>query len=288
MTRLTRNAYKRRVVLFGALIFISIALVSTGFAAWVMSTSSTKEVDSANVGVGVVTNSQLEFSDVELSNNQIYFEPAAGDNTGRVRLSSDGNSEQLTTTITGSVSPVTYLGELRAYLVVTQGVYDALTGDSNYITLETADGTAMSKDDLKNFLVVGTVDSSTGEISYNLSGKTGLLLYTSKGTGAYSNDNYYVEKGTDKVSFTININFNWGTTFGNMNPSLYYDNDEEGLKVSDADVQKTLEDFRALLYGYANEADYTGTDAEAKAALINSWETNHPLKFRVVVTATAN
>lgn len=37
MAKLTRNSYKRKIILFGVIVFMSIALISTGFAAWVMS-----------------------------------------------------------------------------------------------------------------------------------------------------------------------------------------------------------------------------------------------------------
>lgn len=40
MAKLTKNSYKRKVILFGVLLFMSIALISTGFAAWIMSTNA--------------------------------------------------------------------------------------------------------------------------------------------------------------------------------------------------------------------------------------------------------
>lgn len=287
MAKLTRNSYKRKVILFGVLIFVSIALISTGFAAWVMSTNSKKDVDPGNISVGTVADGSLTFNNVLISNQDIYFEPAAGDYSGRVRLGSgeDVHAESLKTTITGEVTPKAYLGQLKVYLVVTQGVYDALTGSSNFITLETADGTKMSLEDLQKLLVVGTMNSS-GKIEYSsaaLEGK-GLLLYTSGSESVFSSTNYSVDTSdSDKVSFTINVNFGWGSAFGNVNPSKYYDDVPAGKLVSDSIVKKTLEDFRAEIYGYKAELD----DAEDRATVINDHAADK-LQFQVVLSATAN
>lgn len=287
MAKLTRNSYKRKVILFGVLIFISIALISTGFAAWVMSTNSKKDVDPGNISVGTVTDSSLTFNEVLISNQDIYFEPAAGDNTGRVRLGTgEGvHAESLKTTVTGNVTPKGYLGQLKVYLVVTEGVYNALTGSSNYITLETANGVKMSTEDLQKLLVVGTMNSE-GKIEYNstaLEGK-GLLLYTSGSDSVFSNANYSVDTSDpNKVSFTINVNFGWGSTFGGVNPSKYYDEVEDGIDVSDDMVKKTLEDFRAELYGYKAALD----GASDRDFVINQ-HAGDKLQFQVVLSATAN
>lgn len=287
MAKLTRNSYKRKVILFGVLIFISIALISTGFAAWVMSTNSKKDVDSGNISVGTVTDSSLTFNGVAISNQDIYFEPAADDYSGRVRLGSgEGvHAESLKTTVTGNVTPKAYLGQLKVYLVVTQAFHDALTGSSNYITLETADGVKMSPEDLEKLLVVGTMNSE-GKIGYtstDLDGK-GLLLYTSGSDSVFSNANYSVNTSDpDKVSFTINVNFGWGSTFGGVNPSKYYDEVVAGKAISDNMVKKTLEDFRAEIYGYKTEL----AEAENRDSVITA-HANDKLQFQVVLSATAN
>ncbi|MGM9900319.1 MAG: hypothetical protein ACI32E_07070 [Bacilli bacterium] len=287
MAKLTRNSYKRKVILFGVLIFISIALISTGFAAWVMSTNSKKDVDQGNISVGTVTDSSLTFNEVLISNKDIYFEPAADDYSGRVRLGSgEGvHAESLKTTVTGNVTPKAYLGQLKVYLVVTEGVYNALTGTSNYITLETADGAKMSTEDLQKLLVKGTMNSE-GKIEYSsaaLEGK-GLILYTSGSEPVFSNANYSVNTSDpDKVSFTINVNFGWGSTFGNVNPSKYYDEVEAGKAISDNMVKKTLEDFRAELYGYKAALD----GAENRDEVITA-HAGDKLQFQVVLSATAN
>ncbi len=290
MAKLTRNSYKRKVILFGVLIFVSIALISTGFAAWVMSTNAKANSNPGNISVGTVNDAKLTISEINITGDKILFEPAQGDDSGRVRQSDESLYAQLTSTITGSVTPQNYLGQLTAHLVVTQGVYDELmkVGTPNEtIILEKADGTAMTKAELEQFLVVGTVSEDGTTITGNPTTQTGIELYSQTSTGS---GNFTSVVADNAVNFTIKINFNWGAAFGNMNPSQYFDEDAAGLAVSDEQVKKALEDFRAALYGYANEAAYTGSDAEARANLINTWENTASRKilFQVIISAKAN
>lgn len=107
MAKLTRNSYKRKIILFGVIVFMSIALISTGFAAWVMSQEK-KQSTSGNVTVGAVTEGNIEVILDELTVKDFKFEPKEGDDTGRVR--SDGtNFESLTVTVTGTIKNTQFL-----------------------------------------------------------------------------------------------------------------------------------------------------------------------------------
>ncbi|MCM1513962.1 MAG: hypothetical protein NC090_03135 [Anaeroplasma bactoclasticum] len=135
MAKLTRNSYKRKIIVFGLMVFMAIALVSTGFAAWIMSTNA-KDEQNGNVTVGTVTDSSLKLTNVALSTSSIMFEPKADDTTGRVRY--DGvNAESLVITVTGKVSPKTVLGELTVELTMDEAVKTALLAaeTAGYIVL---------------------------------------------------------------------------------------------------------------------------------------------------------
>ena len=135
MAKLTRNSYKRKIIVFGLMVFMAIALVSTGFAAWIMSTNA-KDEQNGNVTVGTVSDTSLKLTDVKLSTSSIQFEPKATDNTGRVRY--DGtNAESLVITVTGKVSPKTVLGELTVELTMDETVKTALLAaeTAKYIVL---------------------------------------------------------------------------------------------------------------------------------------------------------
>ena len=131
MAKLTRNSYKRKIILFGVIVFMSIALISTGFAAWVMSQEK-KQSKSGNVSVGAVTEGNIEVILDELTVKDFKFEPKKGDDTGRVR--SDGtNFESLTVTVTGTIKNTQFLKEATIKMNVKDAVKQAET--AGYIIL---------------------------------------------------------------------------------------------------------------------------------------------------------
>lgn len=105
MARLTRNSYKRKIILFGVFIFMSIALISTGFAAWVLSQDDEQTTD-GNVQVGIVADSSIDITLEKLNNILVTnetasgkfsfnFEPEANDSFGRVTWQDEAESMNL-------------------------------------------------------------------------------------------------------------------------------------------------------------------------------------------------
>lgn len=131
MAKLTRNSYKRKIILFGVIVFMSIALISTGFAAWVMSQEK-KQSTSGNVTVGAVTEGNIEITLDELTVKDFKFEPKESDTTGRVR--NDGtNFESLTVTVTGTIKNTQFLKGTTIKMNVKDAVKQAET--AGYIIL---------------------------------------------------------------------------------------------------------------------------------------------------------
>ena len=131
MAKLTRNSYKRKIILFGVIVFMSIALISIGFAAWVMSQEK-KQSTSGNVTVGAVTEGNIEITLDELTVKDFKFEPKESDTTGRVR--NDGtNFESLTVTVTGTIKNTQFLKEATIKMNVKDAVKQAET--AGYIIL---------------------------------------------------------------------------------------------------------------------------------------------------------
>lgn len=131
MAKLTRNSYKRKIILFGVIVFMSIALISTGFAAWVMSQEK-KQSTSGNVTVGAVTEGNIEVILDPLTVKDFKFEPKESDTTGRVR--NDGtNFESLTVTVTGTIKNTQFSKEATIKMNVKDAVKQAET--AGYIIL---------------------------------------------------------------------------------------------------------------------------------------------------------
>lgn len=163
MAKLTRNSYKRKIILFGVIVFMSIALISTGFAAWVMSQEK-KQSKSGNVTVGAVTEGNIEVILDELTVKDFKFEPKESDTTGRVR-NDNTNFESLTVTVTGTIKNTQFLKEATIKMNVKDAVKQAET--DGYIILPEC---ANSEVVLKTLTESGTNEK---KFSYDITFKWG-------------------------------------------------------------------------------------------------------------------
>lgn len=267
MARLTRNSYKRKIVLFGIFIFASIALISTGFAAWVMSTNAKESTKPGNVSVGEVKESNLKITEISLDGTQFVFEPSKGDNQGRVRVDLDADEtkayESLSVTLTATVSPKKYLGSLTIKLSVVET-------DAEHPTKFT-DGIKKAVE--LNYIVLPECFSETGKV-ITFSGSDDAPEYNVNETIAFAwGAAFQVTDPMDPLK-TINVN-----------PSLYYDNYEEGLAVEDETVKKTLENLRACIYGYYDELNASGANRET---IIESHKADTAPQFIITIEAKTN
>lgn len=239
--RLTRNAYKRKIILFGLLVFLGIGLVSTGFASWMMS-SSAKSESSGNVSVGIIQSANLEFDSIELYKLQEYynpvtneysvdevlvtsletglegfifsFEPHLNDSTGRVHYGeSEFGSESLTMIIRGVVGPVSVLRDVT-------------------ISIELPDF-------IEQAVAAGYIDVPE--------------CYTKPKVLTLGHGLEVSNEDTRKVQFEYTISFKWGSAFNYMNPGSYFDEDPSGMNATMDDIKRDLLFLRAYVYGYGEQ-----------------------------------
>lgn len=236
MAKYTRNSYKRKIVMFGVMIFISIALISTGFAAWVLSTQTTKNSE-GNVEVGKVVDASfdIQFTGIkdqygksvattdssgkvspDSSKMKFCFEPEKDDENGRVRW--DGtNCENLSFTFEGIITNYAYLGSLNVKMTMSDKVTALLNAKDS---------------DGKSYINGPYIEDALATTEEVTLATTGIDL-----TLTAASD----ESGT--ATFKCTIKFTWGAAFGGMNPSKYYDSEGAGASVSDADVKTILQAF---------------------------------------------
>lgn len=229
MAKLTRKSYQRKAMVVGATAFAGIALVATGFAAWVISSSATKNVQ-GGVQVGTISNKSIKITNVEFeepgplgkdetARKYFSFEPTKGDNTGRVRC--DGvNWENLSLKVTGKYSPADYVNSFS--IALRMGTVDEA---KNEFTADTAAEGRLAAAQTANYITLpacwagGTTDGkgvTVNTSSTGIVGETNGMAIT------------VVEEGGKKVAtFTYTISFAWGSHFNNMNPSEYYDTDAD-------------------------------------------------------------
>lgn len=154
MPKLTRKSYTRKLIAVGGLVFVSVSLISTGFAAFVISNNARQEMNS-NVEIGTISSASLEFDSVAITDNKSFkFDGALGDNEGRITTSS-GASENLSIEITGSIKNAQYLKNCTVTLTVPQGVKDA--ADKGYIVLPSC---ATTEVEVTN---VGTISANNAQ-----------------------------------------------------------------------------------------------------------------------------
>lgn len=216
MAKLTRKSYKRKKITFAAVLLAGIALVSTGFAAWVLSSQVAKKAE-GNVTVGAVSKTNLELTVTPSTDANFSFEPLENDVSGRVRW--DGtHSENLSVTFD---LELTSTADVLKDVTVKMDQVDEIDAAvaAGYIVAPTC------------YNDVITLQASSFEKD-TTSGYTWTTSYT--------------------------VAFSWGDTFGNVNPSKYYDTVEAGIAVSDENVASTLEAFYDSL-GAASGVEYTIT-----------------------------
>ena len=228
MSKITRRSYKRKKIVMGLVLFGAVGLVSTGFAAWVLSSNVSKDSESG-LKVGTVSDKSMAFGDITIQGldttpgsstlgewidiNEFSFNPRYSDNTGRVRFSSNegaDDGERLTLRVSGTVSQAQNLDRLT---VGPKTIPDAI-GQA-----ETA-----------KYVVAPEYLKSEVELVEN-------THYTISDVA-----------GVSTASFQFDVTFGWGDLFGNINPADYYDTKTID-EISTADINSTLTAMHDLLDG---------------------------------------
>ena len=249
MRKLTRRSYNRKLIIFGLAIFLAFGMISTGFAAWLISSAATEDAE-APVEVDKIVDESFELTIDQLDDegkwldtaDKISFDAKQDDTTGRVKFQENGTGdagEQLELTLSGKVTNVAALGQ-----------QPETTGDKNEIKIEVALPDTLKAAITANYLTVQyTVDAGS---------------YVALPAG----NTIWVAPNAVDGTFSITLKFVWGSAFGGMNPSLYYDqvtDPEQDGYIPDAQMKTELTAFRATLIGAeTSDADvltreYTGT-----------------------------
>ena len=219
MAKLTRKSYKRKKIAFAAVILGGVALVSSGFAAWVLSANATKN-ESGVTTVGQVKdasltiNVQLQYKDLnsteetwvpQSGNGTFVFEPTKDDvSKPGQRVYNDGeNFERLTLRYVVTVSSLL------------NSAFDSLNvkmienGDKNGIQQAIAKKYIVEPEEFKEAGVTIESDSKNFKVDDQTKQKNGLCTWT----------------------LNYDLTLQWGKKFAGMNPGKYYDENEEGKKV---------------------------------------------------------
>lgn len=208
MARLTLKSFRRKRIAMGLALFASTALVSTGFAAWIVS-STANAGGNGSVSMGQITDAALAIT-VNNSENlgKFSFGPLANDNRGIVKYDeNDGEAEALSITVSGQIDNAQYLNDLTIQMdevvVGTQARRIAAAVDAGYIVAPECFATPVT------IITDGAITQVEGENSQmvNMPGVT----FTASGNTA---------------TFSYTISFKWGDKFEGRNPGCYFDRED--------------------------------------------------------------
>jgi hypothetical protein len=215
-----RRTYKNALAI-GIASFSSIALLSTGLAAFVIIGSPTETVNGGIKVEEVIDNDITLTIDPVVEERQIILDAAPGDIEGRVQLGPDSPGEVLTTTVSGTIgvgANKTFEDIDFTYKVL---VYQATDPEDDPSTI---DDETFKDDYMKDRVVFVPVELVLGE----------------------SNE---IDIDEANGTFTFDFGFAWGSEYAEINPSLYYDDPLGGQAVSNEAVVTDLEELKSLLDG---------------------------------------
>lgn len=264
MKKYTRRHYNKKLLALGLSAFMGIGLISTGFAAWVMSKDEQVE-SNGNVNVAIMKDSSINIklwalnpdgsirkegdNNVELGKDgdnkyiltdTFNFDADKNDKTGRMRYEGDANGgEDLTVTIKGVIEETGIPYALKAELVLPESIQNAV--NQGYLKLSTATEELLADDD-------------------------GIDI---------------AEDG----SFTVVIQLAWGDKFQGVNPSVYYDTNYGEASTTgtplgkDVDNTKMQEEMTAFWYCL------TGEEATSNNHMSQEYSFNGQFTIKLIATA---
>ena len=281
--KLTRKSYRRKLIMFGTSIFMSLALVATGFAAWVLSKDANVSAE-GSVEVAAVVESSIEISEIKfvtkgadgqaLLDDQnkpvrtFRFEPKENDNSGWVRW--DGvNSELMNLTIEWTLDNYDIVGEYYVTFQIPKTIQDAI--DEGFIGLKTGEGQFVLDSDQQGRANYVTLTDETGRESQYATythiisegTESSPLLSGNGNQGGADFLSYKVtdNNGVKRIAITMNLTFVWGDAFGGMNPGEYYDQIPNPATFEEA--KDALNTLKATIHGI-DPATYLGVAGETE------------------------
>ncbi len=241
---MTRNSFKRKVIIFGVMIFASIALISTGFAAWIISTNA-KQENSGNIEVGVVSDKNIKISNISfVGTNKFVFEPSQT----KSEVGTMENDKVYVFRTDDQPEP-----NLVVKFTATVTNYKAI--DSLTVKLQLPSGIKAAGTDPNTYLVLPVCSAESGVNLY----KNGNKVSSSESTDVYSiTENS--EENTAVIEYTIE--FKWGEAFGGKNPSDYYNGMTKDQQATVGDIAEKMKTFRDTMAGNTNNEALSGDDAK--------------------------
>lgn len=300
MKKSTRHAFSRKAVSLALCLFVVAALITTGFAAWLLSSDSSDSV-SGNVTASAVNDQSLTITiNDETGLGTIQFAPDKDDDKGAVRFDATESDdfEKLSVTLSGSFTNFDRFGSLEVTVKVTDAILHAAgytwTGDGNERVYAYAKDTSVgssvtarayvklpsyARDQYGN-IFAGEANSAVRVITYDADKKTVAdSAYPNGGSLAAS---ITVGSGENHpATFSLGVEFGWGEYFNYVNPGFDGDNNNEASPLEKISSSATTQQERD-----AAMAEIKAVLEDMKSKLTHVAETN-VVNYDIVLTAKA-
>lgn len=243
MRKELKSKSRRKWLLGGSLAFASVALLTTGFATWVIGTQQTSGDGKVNIGVDTAKDNSVELTFNLDTDNEIFVSEAVGDTNPNLKIER-GESE-----------------------ADTEPDWTIKIKDLNVVVGETFYNSIKDKQDLKIvFELQKDGANSVTDDKVGVRGETGspwnyitLAKSEFKVTlpATYPTDGkIYDISDTDKT-----FSFTWGSYFGEKAPSVFYKEkeDSKGSKTLREYYQNALQELQAMKTALTGELKLTAT-----------------------------
>ena len=284
MAKLTRKSYKRKKIAFAAVLLGGVGLVSSGFAAWVLSAQANSNA-TGNVKVGTVKNGALkinvyknsDFATDEIvndgsadsfsfnadskdvnsgntnKNNHVYWEEKEGEEAEKMELT-------FYVKITSKVDSF-------ANLVVNFAVTDSKGSNPSNYKKAVEEGYVVLPDCAKENGTTITLDDTGKKFKSDLVSESSNDKLLESSTVEHTNES---DDFVYKIAYTVK--FGWGERYNKVNPCYFFDGESignesfknggnvlKGKEVPMDDVDKDLTALHSYLDGASYKITFTAT-----------------------------
>lgn len=217
MRKELKSKSRRKWLLGGSLAFASVALLTTGFATWVIGTQQTSGDGKVNIGVDTAKDNSVELTfNLDGTNNSIFVAEAAGDTNPNLKIER-GEGE------TGT-EPDWNIKIKDLNIVVGETFYNSIKGKDLKIVFALQKGVNAAED--KNSVTDDRVGVRTESSSWNyitlVKSKFEVTLPNSYPAGGKIYDINDAPNNPDKI-----FSFKWGSYFNGDAPSKFYQDNEK-------------------------------------------------------------
>lgn len=240
MRKELKSKSRRKWLIGGSLAFASVALLTTGFATWVIGTQQTSGDGKVNIGVDTAKDNSVELTfSLDDTDNKIFVAEDAGNSNSNLTIERDEKE--------ADTKPDWSIKIKDLHVVVGETFYESLKGKDLKIAFELQKNVAAAED--KNSVTDDKVGVRGGETesSWNYirlaKSKFIVTLPGSYPAGGKIYDINDTPNNPDKT-----FSFNWGSYFGEKVPSKFYHDNEinKGSQTLREYYQKALQELQAM------------------------------------------